>query len=68
MTTRVIQWIPQPPAADLAPAAVIGPPGPGWVEGSMPTFVQSTQPDHAAPYLWWDTSGDDLTLWIEDGN
>lgn len=37
-----------------------------------PTFIQSTQPTsgqllNATQYLWWDTSGGDLTLWIEDG-
>jgi hypothetical protein len=34
----------------------------------IPTFVQSSSPTTTADkYLWWDTSGDRLTLWIEDG-
>jgi hypothetical protein len=32
------------------------------------TYVQSTAPTADGPYLWWDTSGGDLTLWIEDGS
>ena len=32
-----------------------------------PTFVQATAPIYTAPYTWWDTSGGDITLWIEDG-
>jgi hypothetical protein len=37
-----------------------------------PTFIQSTQPTTGElggqdQYLWWDTSGGNLTLWIEDG-
>ncbi|MCP8892999.1 hypothetical protein [Sphingomonas faeni] len=32
-----------------------------------PVFIQPTQPDHAGPYAWWDTSGGDISLSIEDG-
>jgi len=33
-----------------------------------PTYIQSTQPTGTpSQYLWWDTSGGNLTLWIEDG-
>lgn len=62
---------------DAAPSAIViasevgaqGPPGP--VIG-FPTFIQSTAPtvlDYAGytKYAWFDTSGGDLTLWIEDG-
>jgi len=39
----------------------------------VPSFIQTTQPTVTQlmgfnEYLWWDTSGGDLTLWIEDGN
>jgi hypothetical protein len=38
----------------------------------IPTFIQSTQPTQQQlgtydAYAWWDTSGGNLTLWIEDG-
>jgi hypothetical protein len=37
-----------------------------------PSFIQATTPtvgqlDGATRYAWWDTSGGDITLWIEDG-
>lgn len=43
-----------------------------WSSGSsasdIPTFIQSTAPvTSATKYQWWDTTGGDLTLWIEDG-
>jgi hypothetical protein len=49
-----------------------GPPGPSGSSTGSPTFIQATQPTSgelggATKYAWWDTSGDDLTLWIEDG-
>lgn len=39
----------------------------------VPTFIQNTQPTPSElggsnKYLWWDTSGGNITLWIEDGN
>jgi len=34
----------------------------------VPTYIQSTKPTGTpSKYLWWDTSGSNLTLWIEDG-
>lgn len=33
-----------------------------------PNFIQPTQPAHDGAYTWWDTSGGNLTLWIEDGS
>lgn len=33
----------------------------------VPTFIQTTAPVTPGKYLWWDTSGGNLTLWIEDG-
>jgi hypothetical protein len=38
----------------------------------IPTFIQTSQPTSTelqsfTKYAWWDTSGGDLTLWIEDG-
>lgn len=32
-----------------------------------PTFIQATQPSGPSRFAWWDTSGGNLTLWIEDG-
>lgn len=32
------------------------------------TYIQPTQPTADGPYTWWDTSGGNLTLWIEDGS
>lgn len=32
-----------------------------------PLFVQETQPQISEKYVWFDTSGGDITLWIEDG-
>lgn len=48
-------------------------PGPqGSAAPGIPTFIQATQPTATqlqdfTKYAWWDTSGGDLTLWIEDG-
>lgn len=44
----------------------------GAAQPGIPTFIQSTQPttgdlNGATKYAWWDTSGGDLTLWLEDG-
>jgi hypothetical protein len=49
-----------------------GPQGPSGTSTGSPTFIQTTQPTSgelggATKYAWWDTSGGDLTLWIEDG-
>jgi|688.fasta_scaffold731549_2 hypothetical protein len=49
-----------------------GPPGSSGTSGGSPTFIQATQPSAGqisglTTYAWWDTSGNDLTLWIEDG-
>lgn len=48
-----------------------GPPATGTGSGSL-TFIQATQPSAGqisglTTYAWWDTSGGDLSLWIEDG-
>jgi hypothetical protein len=34
----------------------------------FPVFIQNTQPVVSGPYTWWDTSNNDITLWIEDGS
>lgn len=39
----------------------------GAVAVGVPTFVQEDEPVYVGAYTWWDTSGGDLTLWIEDG-
>ena len=67
-----------PSPAVLIETIGIGPQGPQGPEGpsgsliGSPTFIQTTQPtsgqlNGATKYAWWDTSGGDLTLWIEDG-
>ena len=45
----------------------------GQLVNGVPTFIQSTQPTNQQlngldKYLWWDISGGNLTLWVEDGN
>lgn len=34
----------------------------------IPLFVQDVAPNQTGKYVWFDTSGGDLTLWIEDGS
>ena len=46
--------------------------GGGAAMTGVPTFIQATQPTSEdlgdfTQYLWWDTSGGNLTLWLEDG-
>lgn len=52
-------------------AGVQGPSGPSGggssISGDCPVFVQDTAPSYAGAYVWWDTSGGNLTVWIEDG-
>jgi hypothetical protein len=63
------------PATTVITTTTTGPQGPAGPSGSStgsPTFIQATQPTSgelggATKYAWWDTSGGDLTLWIEDG-
>jgi hypothetical protein len=63
------------PETTVITATATGPQGPAGPSGSStgsPTFIQTTQPTSgelggATKYAWWDTSGGDLTLWIEDG-
>lgn len=48
--------------------AVVDVSGGGGGMTGAPTFIQATPPDPpGGPYAWWDTSGGNLTLWIEDG-
>lgn len=47
-------------------------PGGGGSFIGDPSFIQPTAPtsaqlDGSTRYAWWDTSGGDITLWIEDG-
>jgi hypothetical protein len=63
------------PVTTVVTTTALGPQGPAGPSGSStgsPTFIQATQPTSgelggATKYAWWDTSGGDLTLWIEDG-
>lgn len=53
-------------------ASIKGMQGPSGPLTGVPTFIQSTAPtalDYAGytKYAWFDTSGGNLTLWIEDG-
>jgi hypothetical protein len=56
---------PGPPGEDGDP----GPPGPpGSGSASQNVFVQSVAPTTTEPvYLWIDTSGGNMTFWVEDG-
>ena len=45
----------------------------GQLVNGVPTFIQNTQPSSQQlnglnKYQWWDTSGGNLTLWIETGS
>lgn len=40
---------------------------PPTISGDCPVFIQNTQPVVSGKYAWFDTTGGDLTLWIEDG-
>ena len=45
----------------------------GQLVNGVPTFIQNTQPtlqqlNGLNKYQWWDTSGGNLTLWIETGS
>ena len=68
-TVQVIQQ----GAVRLVKVQVPGPEGPiGPARPGSPQFIQATAPttpqlNGATKYAWWDTSGGDLTLWIEDG-
>lgn len=58
------------PETTVVTAIAVGPQG--AAQPGVPTFIQTTQPTNtqlngAVQYAWWDTSGGDLTLWIEDG-
>jgi len=58
------------PETTVVTAITAGPQG--AAQPGVPTFIQTTQPTNAqlngaTLYAWWDTSGGDLTLWIEDG-
>jgi hypothetical protein len=70
------QVVVQEVTASVVEVITPGPQGPSGDGGSsqigVPTFIQSTQPTTGElggqdQYLWWDTSGGNLTLWIEDG-
>jgi hypothetical protein len=58
--------------------SLLGPPGPPGPQGPpvavaiVPTVIGPTPPtteqlNGHTQFLWWDTSGGALTLWIEDG-
>jgi len=36
---------------------------------TIPTYIQTTRPSlsNTQKYMWWDTTGGNLSLWIEDG-
>lgn len=54
--THVFEWIPDPDTGDTSAPATIGPPGDGWKPGSVPTFIQATEPEGNGPFWWIDTS------------
>lgn len=60
------------PQGPPGPPGPQGPPGPaGSGEGTMigvPVFVQDTAPTGVTgPYVWWNTTGGDLQLFVETG-
>lgn len=73
LTLEVIEAGPQGPQGLKGDTGATGDQGPKGDKGDpsfigTPTFIQSTAPTYSAsPYAWWDTTGGDLTLWIEDG-
>lgn len=59
-------------AVNVIELSTPGPQGPPATSSGSPTFIQTTQPSAGqisglTTYAWWDTSGGDLSLWIEDG-
>lgn len=66
-TTQIVNVITEGP---VGPTGAVGPAGPA-VPG-VPTFIQSTAPTAGqigayTTYSWWDTSGGNLNLWVENG-
>jgi hypothetical protein len=56
---REIAFIPDPGASATPVPAVSGPKGDtgeGWKPGSVPTFIQATEPEGNGPFWWIDTS------------
>ena len=37
------------------------------ISSARQVFIQPTQPTFNGTGMWWDTSGGNLTLWVEDG-
>lgn len=59
-------------AVNVIELSTPGPQGPPATGSGSPTFIQTAQPSAGqisglTTYAWWDTSGGDLSLWIEDG-
>lgn len=54
--TRQIAFVPDPGRTAAPVATVAGPPGEGWKPGSVPTFIQATEPEDSGPFWWIDTS------------
>jgi hypothetical protein len=48
-------------------AAAVGADPAGTAVSQQRTYIGTTTPAAAGPWQWWDTSGGNLTLWIEDG-
>ncbi len=72
MSTPTVVRITAPAPAAVVRVVTPGPPGPTATLTSDPQFIQATAPtveqlDGSTRYAWWDTSGGNLTLWIEDG-
>lgn len=72
---RLVRDLPEPPEPGVlveyvmvpGPAGPAGPTGPAGT-GTQNVFVQPTAPvTDLATYVWFDTTGGDLTIWVEDG-
>ena len=67
----IIEQVGQVVQVALGEMGAQGPPGGGGgggIAGDTPVFIQPVAPvTTATAYSWWDTSGGNLTLYIEDG-
>lgn len=44
-----------------------GPQGPSGENADQNVFIQDTAPSHIGPYVWFNTSGGNLQILVEDG-
>ena len=44
-----------------------GPQGPSGESSEQNVFIQDSAPSHSGPYVWFNTSGGNLQILVEDG-